>query len=148
MSSAERPLGFWRHVPWTFVVGLIVAGVLVTLIADHYGTYGAAVLIVYASVIGESFRTSRADERQRRADGDEHPARAFRTSVGEVLFAFALLLICVGLVVLVSYMGGDDGRVPTPLEGALGGAAVVVGLGIGLGVFLRAKRVLARRAAG
>lgn len=137
----ETSVGFWRHVPWMYLIGLVVSTVLVLVLDSYYNDYGGAILILWGSVIGTAFRESRNLERKRIAEGHPHPAHGSSTNAAEVAITVALSLITGALVVLFSYINiGSDNRSPTPTEAVLAGVALLVsGIVIAV-VVLRARR--------
>ncbi|GAA4675972.1 hypothetical protein [Frondihabitans cladoniiphilus] len=140
-ATGKVPVGFWRHVPWVFVAGLVVSGVLTGVVASYYGTYGGAVLVLWGSVISAGFVESKKLERKRIAEGDPRPARRPSTNAAEIALTAALVLFCGALVVLVSYINTDgDGRVPTAVEGVIAGSAILVSAVVVLLVVLWARR--------
>ncbi len=121
------PVGFWRHMPWIYVVGFVVSAVLVGFISSYYDTYGGAALILWGSVIVAGFQESRKLERKRIADGDPHPTRRPTPNTAEVALAAAFVLISGALIVFASYITIDgDHHVPTPTEAVLAGIAALI----------------------
>lgn len=141
-EPAEKvPVGFWRHVPWIYVAGLVVSAVLVGLISSYYDTSGGAAVILWGGFITAGFQESRKSERKRLADGDPQPSRRPTTNAPEVALTAALILFSGALVVFVSYInfGGDD-RSPTPTEAVLAGIAVFISALTVTAVVLWARR--------